>query len=105
MTSQASLTEWADTQSTDEDKHTNEQDDDDTISESLRQYADQLKEARIKPIPQEEQYPKWKGKLKSHGNCPKTLGEEDSNGNRPYAYADREDNNVEEHFVTIHNRF
>mgnify|MGYP000235141372 CR=1 FL=1 len=75
--------------------------DESAVDQSLLDYAERLKAARIRPIPTAERYPVWWGRLRARNQSPQSLGELDY-CRGPHDRDDREEPTYEEHFVEIH---
>lgn len=74
----------------------------DPLDKAIRDMAMQLKEERIRPIPDAERYPAWWGRLRSYGQSPQSLAELDYHVHTRYHRDDREEWNYEQHFAEIH---
>lgn len=68
---------------------------------TLLGYAFQIQAARTRPIPDDEEYPAYRGRLERNG-CSRYLGEEQQwRHNGEYHADDREENTWHEHFVSV----
>jgi|AntRauTorcE11898_2_1112593.scaffolds.fasta_scaffold00773_10 hypothetical protein len=75
------------------------------ISSDLEARVEKFKEARIRPIPREERYPVWWGRLRGYNQSPQTLGELDYEPNKRYSKDDREECTWEQHFAEVHTHY